>query len=206
LNILSHCKIVLGFSLKHLFGIQFGLKKGKVLEEIKKLQEEKGFGDPSFPRVPNCIPHDYFVRRLGRQKPFDMYRDALLNEQPNLGRPRFEDTERENELKLGIQKIAELQGVRSASTPEDPAEEADLQDPISDPPKSRQDEPKSEKSKRTTKKSHADSGGKRKSQNSGRKSGLEAGKRKSNSKVKGPNNPSAQPRSSINDKKPSTVA
>jgi len=33
-----------------------------------------------------------------------------MNEQPSLGRPRFDDSEREKELKEGILKIAELQG------------------------------------------------------------------------------------------------
>jgi tetratricopeptide (TPR) repeat protein len=59
------------------WAIRFGLKPGPLLEEIKKLQEERGYGDPSFPRVPSCIPHEFYVKRLGLHNPLDIYRQAL---------------------------------------------------------------------------------------------------------------------------------
>jgi len=47
------------------------------MEEIKRLQKEKGYGDPSFPRIPSCIPHDYYMQRLGRLQPFNVYKESL---------------------------------------------------------------------------------------------------------------------------------
>jgi len=85
------------------WAMRFGLNDEKLIAEIQRLQTEKGFGDPSFPRIPSCIPHDYYVRRLGRQNPFDIYKDALLHEAPNMGKKRFDNTERENALRDKLQ-------------------------------------------------------------------------------------------------------
>ncbi|CAG7727683.1 unnamed protein product [Allacma fusca] len=73
------------------WAIRFGLKPGPLLEEIKKLQQDKGYGDPSFPRVPNCIPHEFYVKRLGLHNPLDIYRQAL--ESPSVLSPSHANTE-----------------------------------------------------------------------------------------------------------------
>lgn len=46
------------------WAVRFGLKGGPILDEIRSLQQKLGFGDPSLPRVPNCIPHQYYLKRL----------------------------------------------------------------------------------------------------------------------------------------------
>lgn len=81
------------------WAMRFGLKKGVLLDEIHRLQREKGIGDPSFPRIPNCVPHDYYLRRMGRVKPFNLYREALNQDPPRMGKDRYEDTETEAMLK-----------------------------------------------------------------------------------------------------------
>ncbi|CAL8130654.1 unnamed protein product [Orchesella dallaii] len=88
------------------WAIRFGLKKGPLLDEIQSLQKEKGYGDPSFPRVPNCVPHDYFLRRMGRNKPFNLYKEALNQDPPQMLRARHGDTENEMMLKRKLNVLA----------------------------------------------------------------------------------------------------
>ncbi|ODM97360.1 Cilia- and flagella-associated protein 70 [Orchesella cincta] len=90
------------------WAIRFGLKKGPLLDEIQTLQKEKGYGDPSFPRVPNCVPHDYFLRRMGRNKPFNLYKEALNQDPPQMFRSRHGDTENEMMLKRKLDVLASV--------------------------------------------------------------------------------------------------
>lgn len=95
------------------WALRFGLKKGALLDEIQRLQKEKGFGDPSFPRIPNCVPHEYYLRRMGRLKPFNIYKEALNQDPPGMARARYEDTENEKLLKKPIVEepaMEEMQG------------------------------------------------------------------------------------------------
>lgn len=92
------------------WALRFGLKKGVLMNEIQRLQTEKGFGDPSFPRIPNCVPHDYYLRRMGRMKPFNLYKEALNQDPPRMGRDRYEDTENELMLKKKLAMMGAVDG------------------------------------------------------------------------------------------------
>lgn len=81
------------------WAVRFGLKKGDLFEEIQRLQREKGFGDPSFPRVPSCLvdSSDGFIDEHNR--PFHVYKDLLDLEPPRMQKGRFDNTQSEELLR-----------------------------------------------------------------------------------------------------------
>jgi hypothetical protein len=83
---------------------QFGLKKCALMDQIKGLHRELGYGNPAFPRIPHTIPHEYYITRLGRERPFEQYKDALNFPNVVKPRPRFANSNREEEF---IRKLHE---------------------------------------------------------------------------------------------------
>lgn len=68
------------------------------MKDIKELHRKLGWGTAAFPRVPQCIPHDVFIQRLGRDIPMELYKEALNFHHLSWPKGKFDNSEAEEAL------------------------------------------------------------------------------------------------------------